>query len=161
MDIAMLKYDEKNEKSRKCKRGFCGKWIQKTGKLILAMVLPLLLSGCGTVNDRTEKIADLEYTVLSPDEFPKELTDTLEQKKTEPFRMTYADKGYLYICIGYGQQQTGGYSITVDELYETTNGIYVDTTLTGPGPEEEISDTPSYPFIVLKLEDIGKSVIFG
>ncbi len=133
-------------------------------KLFVGLLLIFLFSmlvGCATIDDRTEKLNDLEYTVLSPDEFPEELTSTLEEKKAEPFRMTYTDEGYLYICIGYGQQETGGYSITVDELYETANGVYVDTTLTGPGPEEEVSQAISYPFIVLKLEDIGKSVIFA
>ena len=128
---------------------------------LLFMLLSMLPVGCATIDDRTEKLADLDYTVLSPDEFPEELTGTLEEKKAAPFRLTYADEGYLYICIGYGQQETGGYSITVNELYETANGIYVDTTLTGPGPEEEVSQAISYPFIVLKLEDIGKSVIFA
>ena len=134
---------------------------KKTGVLLASICFMVMLMGCGNMNDRTQKIADLEYTVLSPDEYPKELLETLEEKKAEPFRMTYADEGYLYICIGYGMQPTGGYSIVVDELYETANGIYVETTLTGPGPEEEISQAASYPFIVLKLEDKGKSVIFG
>ncbi len=128
---------------------------------LLWMLLFTMLVGCATIDDRTEKLADLDYTVLSPDEFPGELKGTLEEKKAAPFRMTYTDDGYLYICIGYGQQETGGYSITVNELYETANGVYVDTMLTGPGPEEEVSQAISYPFIVLKLEDIGKSVIFA
>ncbi len=134
---------------------------KKLGIGLLLLMLCGLLGGCATIDDRTEKLNDLEYTVLSPDEFPQELTDTLEAKKAEPFRMTYADEGYLYICIGYGRQETGGYSITVDDLYETANGVYVDTTLTGPGPEEEVSGAASFPFIVIKLEDIGKSVIFA
>lgn len=133
-------------------------------KLGICLILALLCSmftGCQAIDDRTEKLADLDYTVLSPDEFPEELTETLEEKKTEPFRLTYTDEGYLYICIGYGQQETGGYSIVVNEVYETANGIYVDTMLTGPGPEEEVSKAASYPFIVLKLADLGKSVIFA
>lgn len=134
---------------------------KKLGIGVLLFMLCGILIGCATIDDRTEKLNDLEYTVLSPDEFPEELLTTLEEKKAEPFRMTYTDEGYLYICIGYGKQETGGYSITVDELYETANGVYVDTTLTGPGPEEEVSKAASFPFIVLKLEDIGKSVIFA
>lgn len=134
---------------------------RKFGIFLILTFLCSMLAGCATIDDRTEKLADLDYTVLSPDEFPEELTGTLEEKKAAPFRMTYTDEGYLYICIGYGEQATGGYSITVNELYETANGIYVNTTLTGPGPEEEASKAASYPFIVLKLEDLGKSVIFA
>ena len=136
-------------------------WHWKKTGLLVGMMFALVLSGCAGIDDRTEKLADLEYTVLSPEEYPDELLSTLEEKKAESFRMTYTEEGYLFICLGYGMQETGGYSIAVDELYETANGVYVETTLIGPGPEDESSHTPSYPYIVLKLEDKGKSVIFG
>ncbi len=126
----------------------------------LAVILTTA-GGCGMVRDHTEKLGDLEYTVLSPDEFPQELAETIEEKKQKVFRVTYTDNGYLYICVGYGEQETGGYSISVDEIYETANGIYLDTTLIGPQAGEDISQTPSYPYLVIKIEDIGKSVIFN
>ena len=47
-----------------------------------------------------------------------------EERKAENFKLTYSDKQYLYICIGYGEQETGGYSIAVNELYLTDNAIY-------------------------------------
>ncbi|MCM1103711.1 MAG: protease complex subunit PrcB family protein [bacterium] len=126
---------------------------------LLAVILAA--GGCGMVRDHTEKLGDLDYTVLSPDEFPPQLTSTIEEKKAGAFRITYTDEGYLYICVGYGEQETGGYSITVKELYETANGIYIDTTLMGPKEGEQISEAVSYPYIVIKLADLGKSVIFN
>ena len=30
------------------------------------------------------------------------------QKKEKEFKMTYQDNGFLYICVGYGRQETGG-----------------------------------------------------
>lgn len=130
---------------------------------VLSGMLAVLLTagGCGMVRDHTEKMGDLDYTVLSPDEFPPQLASAIEEKKTEAFRITYTDEGYLYICVGYGEQETGGYSITVKELYETANGIYIDTTLIGPKEGEQISEAVSYPFLVIKLADLGKSVIFN
>ncbi len=127
---------------------------------VLAVIL-MMAGGCGMVRDHTEKLGDLAYTVLSPDEFPQELAETIEEKKAGAFRITYTDGGYLYICVGYGEQETGGYSVSVDELYETENGIYIDTTLIGPQEGEDISEAASYPFLVVKIEDIGKSVIFN
>lgn len=145
--------------------------MRKKGKrdrngMILTVVSCLLAAlmmfgGCGMVRDHTEKLGDLDYTVLSPDEFPPQLAETIEEKKAGVFRITYTDEGYLYICVGYGEQETGGYSITVKELYETANGIYIDTTLVGPKEGEQISEAVSYPFLVIKLADIGKSVIFN
>ena len=130
---------------------------------MLSGILMMLfaMGGCGMVRDHTEKLDDLEYTVLSPDEFPSQLVDVIEEKKAGAFRLTYTDEGYLYICVGYGEQETGGYSITVKELYATAYGIYIDTTLMGPKEGEQISEAVSYPYIVLKLADLGKSVIFN
>lgn len=134
-------------------------WKLTLASCILMMVFAA--GGCGMVRDHTEKLDDLEYTVLSPDEFPAQLVEVIEEKKAGAFRLTYTDEGYLYICVGYGEQETGGYSITVKELYETANGIYIDTTLMGPKEGEQISEAVSYPYIVIKLADLGKSVIFN
>lgn len=144
------------DKGEKKKRGG---WRLTLLSCILMMVFAM--GGCGMVRDHTEKLDDLEYTVLSPDEFPSQLVEVIEEKKAGAFRLTYTDEGYLYICVGYGEQETGGYSITVKELYETANGIYIDTTLMGPKEGEQISEAVSYPYIVIKLADIGKSVIFN
>ena len=60
--------------------------------------------------------------------------------------------------------RSGGYSITVNDLYLTENAVYVDTTLLGPDPAESAGikkNTPSYPYIVLKTEFVDKPVIFN
>ena len=107
-----------------------------------------------------EKIKDLECTVIPEDNLPEELFSMIEQKKTDSFKLTFEDKGFLYICVGYGTQATGGYSITVNDLYETSNAIYIDTNLIGPSPEEKSNPVPSYPYIVVKTEFIDKPVVF-
>lgn len=126
--------------------------------LILCMVC--LLVGCGVQTQDAEKLEDLEFTVLDPEKIPTELRDVLEEKKTEPFKVTYEDEGYLYICIGYGEQPTSGYSIAVEELYLTSNAIYVETELLGPGDGEETAAATTCPYIVLKLEYMDRSVVF-
>lgn len=126
--------------------------------LILCMVC--LLVGCGVQTQDAEKLEDLEFTVLDPEKVPTELRDVLEEKKTDPFKVTYEDEGYLYICIGYGEQPTSGYSIAVEELYLTSNAIYVETELLGPGDGEETAAATTCPYIVLKLEYMDRSVVF-
>lgn len=115
---------------------------------------------CGKKQDTMEKIKDLECTVIAEDNLPEELFNKIEQKKTEAFKITFEDKGFLYICVGYGIQQTGGYSIAVNDLYETANAVYVDTNLIGPSPEEKSKTVASYPYIVIKTEFIDKPVVF-
>ena len=82
------------------------------------------------------------------------------EKKEASFKMTYADSGYLYLCVGYGKQDSGGYSITVDDLYASGEMIYLDTSLIGPKQAKELSKTPSYPYIVIKTPFEDKTVVF-
>lgn len=123
------------------------------------------LAGCAKEEkDLLEKIKDLEFTVLAEDNIPEELKTIIEEKRENTFKVTYQDNGFLYICIGYGEQVSGGYSITVNDLYLTENAVYVDTTLLGPDPAESAGikkNTPSYPYIVLKTEFVDKPVIFN
>ena len=71
-----------------------------------------------------------------------------------------SDSGYLYLCVGYGKQDSGGYSITVDDLYASGEMIYLDTSLIGPKQAKELSKTPSYPYIVIKTPFEDKTVVF-
>ena len=103
----------------------------------MAVLLSLvLLAGCGKKRDPMEKIKDLEFTVLADENIPEELKAVIEEKKESPFKVTYQDNGFMYICIGYGEQVSGGYSIAVNALYLTENAIYADTTLLGPDPSD-------------------------
>ena len=102
----------------------------------------------------------MEFTVLSEEVLPDELKGLITERKKDAFSFTYTDESYLYLCVGYGEQPTGGYSIAVNELYLTENAICVDTCLLGPSPDEKNSDTPSYPYIVIKTEYMDKTVEF-
>jgi small ligand-binding sensory domain FIST len=141
--------------------------MDKNAKIIVKMFLVLAvfgLIGCGSANDRTEKIKDLDFTVLADDAIPAELKTLIEEKKAEEFKLTYQDGGFLYICIGYGKMATGGYSIQVKELYETVNAIYVASLLIGPEPgsvDITKKNSPSYPLVVIKTQGIQKSVVFN
>lgn len=115
---------------------------------------------CGQKQDTMAKIKDLECTVMAEENIPEELLDKIEEKKEDAFKMTFEDQGFLYICVGYGTQSTGGYSIAVNELYETANAVYIDTNLIGPKPEEKSNPVASYPYIVVKTEFIDKPVVF-
>lgn len=132
-------------------------------RLLSVLFVCLLCIGviaCGAKQDPMEKIKDLKFTVISEDKLPEELSAMIEEKKTSPFKMTFQDQGFLYICVGYGEQETAGYSITVNELYETGNAVYIDTNLIGPGPEEKGKNTPTYPYVVVKTENVEKPVVF-
>ena len=81
---------------------------------------------------------------------------TLRRKRLQ----TYKDSEFLYIVRGYGEQETGGYSICIRDLYLTSNAIIFDTELIGPRKGETISKSPSYPYIVVKVELRDENVVF-
>ena len=136
--------------------------MKRLRMLLLAVlaVCTLLLSGCTFLSEEKIKLRDLEFTVLSEDKIPEELAAIIEEKKSEPFQITYSDNEYLYICEGYGQQETGGYSIAVNELYLTETNICAQTSLLGPDASEKGNKTPSYPYIVIKTEFLDQTVVF-
>ncbi len=129
-------------------------------KACALFALVLTLSGCSMSSLDTTKLRDLEFTVISEERLPAELKTLIDERKTETFKLTYNDKEFLYICIGYGEQATGGYSIAVNDLYLTEDAITISTSLLGPGPEDNAGSAPSYPYIVVKTEYLDKTVTF-
>lgn len=127
--------------------------------LVICLFL-FTLTGCVSEPVKTEKLRDLEFTVLDKLSVPDEFQTLIEEKKEKPFRLTYADAEELYIAEGYGAQLKTGYSVEVTELYETENAIFIHTNLLGPGKEEETEEITTFPYVVVKLKLIDKNVVF-
>ena len=140
---------------------------KKTGGKVLLVVALLtwvfvvrFLTACSVEKDDLKKVRDLEFTVVGETDLPEELKQVIGEKKTAPFKMTYTDDQNLYIAVGYGEQENGGYSISVRELYLTENAIVADTELLGPESAEQTGAEKSYPYIVVKTEYLEEPVIF-
>lgn len=127
--------------------------------LVICLFL-FTLTGCVSEPVKTEKLRDLEFTVLDKLSVPDEFQALIEEKKEKLFRLTYADAEELYIAEGYGAQLKTGYSVEVTELYETENTIFIHTNLLGPGKEEETKEITTFPYVVVKLKLIDKNVVF-
>lgn len=138
--------------------------MKKLQKYLCSICVLLLLtagvSGCSMSSLGSTKLRDLEFTVVSEERLPDELKTLIDERKTKEFKLTYNDKEFLYICIGYGEQATGGYSIAVNDLYLTENAITINTSLLGPGTEDTPGNASSYPYIVVKTEYLDKTVTF-
>ena len=129
--------------------------------LLLMIVITVLgLAGCKAESTDIKKIKDLEYTVVEDADLPGELKEIIDEKKENPFKVSYSNKDYLYIVVGYGKQNSGGYSISVEELFLTSNAIYFDTNLIGPSKDELVTSGITYPYIVVKLEFMDKTIVF-
>ena len=134
--------------------------MKKYISFLLAICLFVCLTGCSIKQVHTEKLRDIDFTVVDETKIPKEFSKIIEKKKETPFKLTYADKGILYIAEGYGKKEITGYSVEVDECYETANAIYIHTNLLGPTKQETSMERVSYPYVVIKMEFIDKNVVF-
>lgn len=130
--------------------------------VVIAIISMVLCTACSVEEKQQSKGKKLDFTVVEEADVPEELMNMIEQKKEKPFKLTFTSKGkeYLYIVVGYGEQSTGGYSITVEDFSLADNAIYVDTNLIGPKKDEVVTQVFTYPFIVLKTEFIDKNTVF-
>ena len=126
---------------------------------LLMITVLVTLFGCGIEKTDGNRLQDLEYEIIE-DEIPKELAEKIEEKKSADFKLTYENDKYLYIVRGYGEQETGGYSIQILDLYLTQNAVVLHTNMKGPSKDEVKNAAPSYPYIVIRIEHKDKNVIF-
>lgn len=128
---------------------------------LLFFLTTLLLAGCGTTKKTNEENSKkLDFTVVKEIDYPEELTKLLESKKKDIFKFSYSDGENLYLCVGYGTKDSGGFSIVVDHLLQTDSGIHIKTTLKGPATEEERSSATTFPYIVIKTEFMDEPILF-
>lgn len=131
-------------------------------RLVFVWVVTALLwlTGCRIVQEEKEEGEPVEYTVVKKEDLPVEVKTAAEEKKQEEFQMTWQCEGVLYLMRGYGIQSSGGYSIQVLSVTETKEELHVQTKLVGPVSRESQKEAISCPYIVIKVEDRDKKVIF-
>lgn len=133
--------------------------MKKAVCLLAALVLAAVLSGCGLIRIEEEERKPVDYTVVERQDIPAALDEIMNEKKEKEFQLSYETGEALYLAKGYGQQMSGGYSIQVEELGASSNGLFFVTRLIGPKDLNE-AGVPSYPCIVIKTETQKKPVVF-
>lgn len=134
--------------------------LKVLGIFILIMTFFVLTSCKATKEEDKDKISDLEYTVVEDANLPDVVVAKIEEVKKEPFKFSYTDGEYIFVVIGYGEQPTGGYSVQVNDLFDTNDYIVIRTNLIGPSEEDVKTTIPTYPYVVVKTKDLGLPVCF-
>ena len=116
----------------------------------------LVFTSCG--KETEEEKEKLDFTICDEKQLPEELKELLEEKNQEVFNLTFSTKDYLYIVVGYGEQNRSNLDVVVEELSLGKNAIYVKTQLVGN--EEEDKEIITYPVIVLKCPYMDLPVVF-
>lgn len=120
----------------------------------------LFLSGCNFIRIEEEPRKPLEYSIVKNEDLPAELAALIQEKKAKAFQLTYQSEKDLFLIKGYGQQMSGGYSISVEELGVTSQAVFFRTQLIGPQDKKTAVSPPSYPYIVVKMAYRKEPVIF-
>ena len=120
----------------------------------------LALAGCSIKKGRyKKKIQDIEFTVVAPEDVPEELKADIEKARDTPFRLTYADQGYLYMARGYGEKRKNRVQCRGQRMLRNIRCYQDQTTLLGPAKGEK-TKKKTYPYVVMKTEYREKDVIF-
>ncbi|MCT4545156.1 MAG: protease complex subunit PrcB family protein [Vallitalea sp.] len=129
--------------------------------VLCCIIVMVIFTSCSKEEEHDDdKIRDLEFTVVEDKDVPEVIAQKIEESKMEPFKFSYNDGQYLYIIVGYGEQPTGGYSIQVKELYESEDYVVVLTELLGPSKDDTVTMSLSYPYVVIKTEDVSLPVYY-
>ena len=133
---------------------------KKICEILCVTLLTVLLGGCMFMEASDEKIKDRAFVIVNEEVLPDEIRSIIETKKTEAFQMAYHETNATYIILGYGMQETSGYSIQVNEVYEGKDSIWVDADLIGPRKNDVVENEPSYPYVIIKTEKIEQLIRF-
>lgn len=133
---------------------------EKVLRISILMLLIVSLCACRKEGTQEKKISDLDFTVVNQEDISEELLTHIEERKAEAFTLIYKDGENMFLTVGYGKQDSGGYSIKVNDLYLGETSVCVSTSLEGPEADEKKDQAISYPYIVLKIETIDRPVIF-
>lgn len=71
----------------------------------------LVFTSCG--KETEEEKEKLDFTICDEKQLPEELKELLEEKKQEVFKLTFSTKDYLYIVVGYGEQNRSNLDVVV------------------------------------------------
>ena len=122
--------------------------------LTLAVILPggILCFAGGEMkelgNQKTRE--NVDYVICKESHLPEQLKNLLKEKQKKPRTCTYRPSMAPYLVVCYGEKPYSGYSIKEEDCHRTKDVLYLRTQLMGPAKGEKITETRTYPHIVLR-----------
>lgn len=126
--------------------------------LCFHIAILLFCSACSQA-DAPEKVKDIDFTVCDETRLPKELLEIIEEKKDTPFRLSYSTGSYMYIVVGYGEQNRDNLSVVVNDLFVGEKNIYVSTTLISDSQQMK-EGVVTYPYVAMKCEKYDMPIVY-
>lgn len=135
---------------------------QIAGMLFLMCIVCIFLNGCtaalnidgfhfGKLGGR-KRGQTVKYEICAEKNIPERLQKILEERKKKPGTFAYKNSRYTYLVVCYGEKSYSGYSIRVEECWKDKEQLYLETQLIGPAAGEEVVETLTYPFLVIRCD---------
>ena len=128
--------------------------------LIFAIYLCISLSGCINVLNidgfcleklgKKEQRQAVKYEICAEKNMPERLQTIVEERKKKPGTFAYKNSRYTYLVVCYGEKTYSGYSVRVEQCWKDKRQLYLETRLIGPKAEEEVVETLTYPYLVVR-----------
>lgn len=135
----------------------CHIWWNTLGIGLIVGICLMSFWGCDGESQQEEAI---EYRLCEEENLPEELIRMIQERKEEPFRLSYTTREYMYIAVGYGAQPRGGCGVQVNSLTRGEENIYIDTKLVGTDGNELELRQVTYPYVVVKCRNYDLPVMY-
>lgn len=99
---------------------------------------------------KKEQGQQVKYEICTGKNIPGRLQKILEERKKKPGTFAYKNSKYTYLVVCYGEKPYSGYSVCVEECWKDKKQLYLETQLIGPAAGEEVVETLTYPFLVVR-----------
>lgn len=123
------------------------------------IILCLSLNACTALNldgfhfgklGKKQQGQTVKYEICTEKNIPERLQKILEERKKKPGTFAYKNSRYTYLVVCYGEKPYSGYSVRVEQCWEDKEQLYLETQLIGPAAGEEVVETLTYPFLVVR-----------
>lgn len=98
------------------------------------------------------KVQPVKYEICAEKNIPERLQKILEERKKKPGTLAYKNSRYTYLVVCYGEKPYSGYSVRVEQCWKNEEQLYLETQLIGPAASEEVVETLTYPFLVVRCK---------
>lgn len=123
------------------------------------IILCLFLNACTALNidgfrfgklGKRQQGQAVKYEICTEKNIPERLQKILEERKKKPGTFAYKNSRYTYLVVCYGEKPYSGYSVRVEQCWKDKEQLYLETQLIGPAAGEEVVETLTYPFLVVR-----------
>jgi hypothetical protein len=139
--------------------------MKKIILFLLSFMLLIILSSCKKTETpditiqtvKTPEINTISYSTVSLESLSENARELIDEIKVQRGYMLLDNKKFdlpndnIYVFMGSGEKNTGGYSIMVDSIQQSKNLITIVVKEEAPQKDAVVTQVISYPYTIVKI----------